>query len=120
MSYNEDIVEKLSRFNNLSFTKKQWDIILKGCGCPKSCHFWTALRNKNLQKNQRIYTLIDLNTESFNLIWENYCTMNRESVKKVYLKKKVRKQMNEKWKESKGITFYMIGGALTTEIPRIE
>lgn len=117
MAYSKDIVEKLSQFNNLSFTKKQWDIILKGCGCPKSTHFWTALCKKNFQKSHRVYTLININSESFSIIWEDYCLNNRASVKKAYLKNKVRKQVNEKRKQFTGITFYMVGGVLTTERP---
>lgn len=117
MAYNKDIVERLSQFNNLSFTKKQWDIILKGCGCPKSTHFWAALRKKNLQRNYRIYTLIDIDSKSFSTIWEDYCISNRASVKKTYLKGKARKQVKERINKFQGITFYMIGGALTTERP---
>ena len=54
MTNQEKVVERLSQFNNLSFTKKQWDIILKGCGCPKSSYFWAALRQDNLIKNNNI------------------------------------------------------------------
>lgn len=117
MPYNRDIVEKLSQFNNMSFTKKQWDIILKGCGCPKSCHFWAALKENNLVRYSRLFTLIDIDNESFHTIWENYCHSNRASVKKAYNKAKAIKQVKERAKSFTGITFYMIGGTLTTEKP---
>lgn len=112
MAYNKNIVESLSLFNNMSFTKKQWDIILKGCGCPKSSHFWSALRINNLQKKQRIYTLIDINNDSFNTVWNNYCISNRAGAKKTYLKAKAQKKAKEI-----NITLYMVNGCLTTDKP---
>lgn len=115
MAYNKDIVEQLSQFNNMSFTRKQWDIILKGCGCPKSSHFWGALRVHNLQRNQRLYTLIDIDSKSFDTIWTNYCTTNRANVKKSYFKAKVKKQIKERKRVD--ITFYMVNGYLTTDKP---
>lgn len=117
MTKQEIIVEKLSQFNNMSFTKKQWDIILKGCGCPKSPYFWTALRQNNLIKYQKIYTLIDIDIHSYAIILDQYCTVNREQAKKSYNRSKARKIAQEKSKSFKGITFYMIGGYLTTEKP---
>lgn len=113
----QPIVERLSQFNNMSFTKKQWEIILKGCGCPKSSHFWTALRQNNLVKYKRIYTLVDMDIHSYAIILDQYCTANRASVKKSYDKAKARKKVQERNKEFKGITFYMVGGVLTTEKP---
>ena len=113
----QPIVERLSQFNNMSFTKKQWEIILKGCGCPKSSHFWTALRQNNLVKYKRIYTLVDMDIHSYAIILDQYCTANRASVKKSYDKAKARKKVQEKNKAFKGITFYMVGGVLTTEKP---
>lgn len=118
MAYNKDIVEKLSQFNNMSFTKKQWDIILKGCGCPKSSHFWGALRMHNLQRNQRLYTLLDIDSKSFDTIWTNYCKSNRASVKKNYFKAKAKKQVRER--KIVDITLYMIDGYLTTDKPTRE
>ena len=117
MAYDQDIVERLSQFNNVSFTKKQWDIILKGCGCPKSAHFWTALRQNNLVKCSRLFTLINIDSDSFHIIWESYCCLNRAGVKKAYDKAKAIKQAKERVKSFKGITFYMVGGVLTTEKP---
>lgn len=118
MAYNKDIVEKLSQFNNLSFTKKQWDIILKGCGCPKSSHFWRALRMHNLQRVQRLYTLLDIDSKSFDTIWTNYCKSNRASVKKAYFKVKAKKQVRER--KIVDITLYMVDGYLTTDKPTRE
>ncbi len=115
MAYSKDIVEKLSQFNNLSFTKKQWDIILKGCGCPKSSHFWSALKMYNLQRNQRLYTLLNIDSKSFDTIWINYCKSNRAGVRKNYFKMKAKKQIEEG--KTVNITFYMIDGYLTIDKP---
>lgn len=117
MTNHQSVVEKLSQFNNMSFTKKQWDIILKGCGCPRSCHFWAALRANNLQRNQRLYTLIDIDSKSFDIIWADYCKSNRESVKKSYFKVKAKKQAKER---KVSITLYMVDGYLTTDKPTRE
>lgn len=111
------VVERLSQFNNMSFTKKQWEIVLKGCGCPKSAHFWTALKQNNLVKCQRVYTLIDMDIHSYAIILDEYLTTNREYVKKSYNKAKARRQVQQRRESLKGTTFYMIGGVLTTEKP---
>lgn len=116
MVYNKDIVEKLSQFNNLSFTKKQWEIILKGCGCPKSTHLWIAFRDNNLQKDNQFYTLINLDNESFSIIWDKYCQANRAGAKKAFDKAKARRKVES----FKGLSFYMVGGVLTTEKPERE
>ena len=112
------VVERLSQFNNKSFTKKQWEIILKGCGCPKSTHFWTALKQNNLVKYQRVYTLIDMDIHSYAIILDEYLTTNREYVKKSYNKAKARRQVQQRRESLKGTTFYIIGGVLTTENPK--
>ena len=117
MNKQETITEKLSQFNNLTFTKKQWDIILAGCGCPKSSHFWKALRDNNMLKYTKLFTLVNIDNNSFADVLRQYLTVNRENVKKSYDKAKVRKRVQERNKTFKGITFYMIGGALTTEKP---
>lgn len=117
MTNQEGIVERLSLFNNMSFTKKQWDIILKGCGCPKSAHFWTALRENNLVKYSKIYTLKDMDIHSYAIILDQYCTANRASAKKSYDKAKAKKRAQERSNNFKGITLFMVGGALTTERP---
>lgn len=111
------IVERLSQFNNRSFTKKQWEIVLKGCGCPKSAHFWTAFKQNSLIKHKRIYTLIDMDIHSYAIILDQYLTINRECVKKSYNKTKARKQVQQREQSLKGTTFYIIGGVLTTERP---
>ena len=117
MTDQQPIVERLSQFNNMSFTKKQWDIILKGCGCPKSSLFWTALRQNNLVKYKRIYTLVDMDIHSYAIILDQYLTTNRTYVKKSYDKAKARKKAQERNKVFKGLTFYIVGGVLTTEKP---
>lgn len=113
----QKIAKNLSQFNNISLTKSQWEIILKGCGCPKSPHLWTALRDNNLSKQGRIYTLIDLNTETFNKVWEVYTLKNREFVKKSYTKAKARQKARAKADAIKGHVFYLVNGCLTTELP---
>lgn len=111
------VVERLSQFNNMSFTKKQWEIVLKGCGCPKSAHFWTAFKQNSLIKHKRIYTLIDMDIHSYAIILDQYLTINRECVKKSYNRTKARKQVQQREQSLKGTTFYIIGGVLTTEKP---
>lgn len=118
MKDHQPIVEKLSLFNNMSFTKKQWEIVLKGCGCPKSCHFWAALRKNNLIKSSRLYTLVDMDIHSYTIILDQYLTANREAVKKNYTKVRAKKKAKERREEFKAITFYMVNGSLTTEIPK--
>lgn len=113
----QPIVERLSQFNNMSFTKKQWEIVLKGCGCPKSTHFWTALKQNNLVKYEKFYTLVDMDIHSYAIILDQYLTVNREAVKKSKDRAKSRKKAQERNKSFKGITFYMVGGTLTTEKP---
>lgn len=120
MGYNKDIVEKLSQFNNLSFTKKQWDIILKGCECPKSSHFWVALKATCIQKDRRIFTLVDIDDNSFNIVWNTYCKYNRENVKKCYNKKKLKKIVEDRRKNSTNITLYLVNGCLTEFKPSEE
>lgn len=117
MTNQQPVVERLSQFNNMSFTKKQWEIILRDCGCPKSPHFWTALKQNNLVKYQRVYTLIDIDIHSYAIILDQYLTINREYVRKSYNKTKARKQVQQREQSLKGTTFYMIGGVLTTEKP---
>ncbi len=116
MTYNQDIVEKLSLFNNISFTKKQWEIVLKGCGCPKSSHFWTALRDNNLQKEGKLYLLVNINQETFSKVWDIYCNLNRTAVNKCYKKKKVRASL----KPISHTTFYVVNGVVTVENPKLD
>lgn len=117
MTNQEETVEKLSLFNNKSFTKKQWDIVLKGCGCPKSALFWAILRQNNLIKDHNIYTLVDMDIHSYAIVLDQYNTKNKEYVKKSYYKAKLRKRAEERRNSFNGITFYMVGGVLTTEKP---
>lgn len=117
MINHQDVVEKLSLFNNMSFTRKQWDIILKGCSCPKSQYFWAALRQNNLVKNKRIYTLVDMDIHSYAIILDQYSTTNRASVKKAYYRAKAVQRVQKRKEQFKSITFFMVNGALTTEKP---
>ena len=117
MTNQEKVVERLSQFNNLSFTKKQWDIILAGCGCPKSSHFWTALKQNNMVKYTKLFTLVNIDNNSFADILHQYLTVNRENVKKSYDKAKAKRRAQERANSLSGVTFYMVGGMLTTEKP---
>lgn len=113
----KNIVEKLSLFNNIELTRKQWEIILKGCGCPKSAHFWYSLRQENLVKSRNKYTLININTTSLIKVWEQYNSLNNEYVKRSNEKAKKRQLALERKSQFKGICFYMVNGCLTTEKP---
>lgn len=117
MNKVQEIAKHLSMFNNKTLTKSQWEIVLKGCGCPKSAFFWKAIRESNLIKYNKAYTLIDINDDSFNIIWNNYCTENRASVKKSYDKQKAYNKARERVNSFTGICFYSINGVLTTEKP---
>lgn len=117
MVNHKDIVEKLSQFNNMSFTKKQWDTILKGCGCPKSSHFWAALNQHVMTKSSRSFTLLGFTSESFNEVWKSYSQANVYSVNKCMRKKEAMKRADERRKQFRGHTFFMVGGVLTTELP---
>lgn len=114
------IVEKLSLFNNITLTKKQWEITLKGCGCPKSTHLWTVLRKNNLQKNKLMYTLVNINEATFSSIYQEYTERNRAGAIKSYNKTKARAKARESINKNKGTTFYLVGGILTTEKPERE
>lgn len=120
MTKIEQTVEALSLFNNLSFTKKQWDIILKGCGCPKSSHFWKALRENNLIREGLIYTLVDMDIHSYAVILEQYSALNTKAVMKTYKKKKFLKTVKERNTRIRSTVFYAVNGVLTTEPPTRE
>ena len=110
----QEISEKLAIFNNISLSKRQWDIILPACGCPKTSHFWTALRKLGFMRKEKhnCYTLIDMNLEALNNTWELYLTYNRYNVNKSHKKKVIRAAMKLK---PVNITLYLINGALTDE-----
>lgn len=88
-----DVAEALSLFNNRTFTKRQWEVILKGCGCPKSAHFWTALL-EHMAKFQRgyivTYTLTDMCSESYENVYKTYREINNNYVAKHNQKKKAK------------------------------
>ena len=58
-----------------------------------------------------------MDIHSYAIILDQYCTVNKEAVKKSYAKAKARKRAQERSKALTGITFYMVGGMLTTEKP---
>lgn len=120
MTNHKEIVEKLSQFNNLSFTKKQWEIILKGCGCPKSSHFWTALRNLCMWRNAKLYYLADVDSKAFENVWNTYCEANKTYVKKSYNKAKRKAEARAKAEAVKGFVLYSNYGPLSLEKPEKE
>lgn len=120
MAYSKDIVERLSLFNNMSFTKKQWEIILIGCGCPKSCHFWMALREYNLIKENKLYTLIDIDTNSYERVYTAYSTYNTTAVMRSYNKKKARERARQSIVRLQAKTLYIINGCVTDIKPTVE
>ena len=120
MPYNKSIVEKLSQFNNLSFTKKQWDIILKGCGCPKSSHFWDALKNIGMNKTKFLYTLLDIDYDKFDTIWNTYCEKNTAYVKKSQHKKRAKELARKRVAMIQTTTLYLVNGCLTHINPTEE
>lgn len=117
MTDQQPIVEKLSLFNNRIFTKKQWEIIFQGCGCPKSSHFWRAIRDNNMSKYKNAYTLEDMDTEAYEKILSEYKKYNREGVSKFYKKAKAKQKAAEASKRMYGTAFYMVGGVVTIEKP---
>lgn len=92
---NTTIFNNLVLFNNSIATKREWEIILKGCGAPKNTYFWSALREHCLFKYNRVYKLQDLNLEVFETIWNQYCQNNREKVRKSNDKKKRKTKIAE-------------------------
>lgn len=124
MTKIQEITEQLSLFNNRTFTKKQWEIILKGCGCPKSAYFWMALRDNNLKQESlsgaKVYTLYDLNIETFTIIWDKYCINNRAGANKANKKALARKKVEETNRRFTGVSFYLVNGAITTEKPVLD
>lgn len=111
MTKLEKVGEQLSLFNNLSFTKKQWDIILRGCGCPKAPYLWTALRQHHIVKEGKYFTMADMNATSYCRVYEEYCIYNRSNVSKHAAKVKARK----KAESLKGFTVYVINGVITRD-----
>lgn len=90
-----EIADKLSLFNNITMSLTQWNIVLKGCGCPNAGYLKQVLRERVLKKTTNGYTLTGINQESFAHIWEEYCTRNRASVQKVYDRAKAKAQARE-------------------------
>ena len=64
--------------------------------------------------------MFDINSTTFNDIWERYCTANRAQAKKYYNKAKAKAKAQEITKSIKGTTFYIVGGVVTTIKPERE
>lgn len=85
----EIIFHNLIGFNGFTLSKKQWEVILRGCECPKSYLFWRALRNNVLTKLQtNVYRLHISSMCDIEQVWNEYCEDNRAFVKAAYYKKK--------------------------------
>lgn len=119
VSYN---IEKLQLFQNITLSKQQWEVILKGCDFPKSTLLWTVLRESILVKldSYPLYTLISTTKEKIEKAINKYKELNNQCVKAYYNKKKKEKEAKERSKSFKAFTLYMVGGVLTTEKPSYE
>lgn len=119
ISYN---IEKLQLFQNITLSKQQWEVILKGCDFPKSTLLWTVLRESILVKldSYPLYTLISTTKEEIEKAINKYKELNNQCVKAYYNKKKKEKEAKERSKSFKAFTLYMVGGVLTTEKPSYE
>lgn len=132
MTKTESIYNKLRLFVPFSATPAQWNVILKGAGCPNSCHFWKAFKTiclKEMDENflgylssHTIYMMNpEFNLEMFEKAWDEYCTANRASVKKVYYKKKAQKKTEQWRQERKALPCYLApDGTITINNPNIH
>lgn len=116
VNYNK-VVESLSQFNNLVLTKKQWDIIFKGCNMPKSVHLWTAFRHYSLEKIGFNYKLKPIDEQTIKAIYNMYSSINKSAAAKHYKKQKQIAKINAYRASFKGLIFYNIGGVITTIKP---
>ena len=119
ISYN---IEKLQLFQNITLSKQQWEVILKGCDFPKSTLLWAVLRESILVKldSYPLYTLISTTKEEIEKAINKYKELNNQCVKAYYNKKKKEKEAKERSKSFKAFTLYMVGGVLTTEKPSFD
>lgn len=116
----QEIVKNLSKFNNMNFTKEQWDIILTGCGCPKGNNFWTALRNLCMWNSNKQYYLTDIDDNTLKQVFESYTEINRTYSKK-YIKKTKAKIKVEEWRKNyTSTTLYVVNGTITIEKPEYD
>lgn len=117
MTDYQPIVERLSLFNNRSFTRKQWDIVFKGCGCPVHQFFWNALKKGNIIKDAWLYRLVDLDMDAYEKAYKEYLKLTREATKKTYAKKKAQR----KAREFQGLSFILLpDGTLSRNMPGDE
>ena len=119
ISYN---IEKLQLFQNITLSKQQWEVILKGCDFPKSTLLWTVLRESILVKldSYPLYTLISTTKEEIEKAVNKYKELNNQCAKAYYNKKKKEKEAKERCKSFRAFTLYMVGGVLTTEKPSFD
>lgn len=117
----QQILENLSLFSNRTFTKKQIDVLLCGCGCPKSMQFWQSLRQNAIEKTSfgsvNVYRFKEITYELFDLIWQDYINTatkyNNTSRQRKEAKMKA-KESNERISKT---TIYIVEGRLTDEKP---
>lgn len=113
----EQILKNLMLFNNTIASKAEWNIIFRGCGCPKNTYFWKSMRDNDLLHLLRngFYTLRNVDPETFQNVWNEYCVNNRASVKRVYDKKKRLKKIEEYRNNAKPRKFISIGGCICVD-----
>lgn len=111
----QESISKLLQFNNCSFTKKQWNIILNGCNCPKSAAFWMIFKNNCEILDNNKYLLLNANEEKLQQIFQSYLEVSLSYTKK-YQDKIKRKAKIEKWRNNYSHnTHILINGVLCIE-----
>lgn len=110
----EQILKNLMLFNNTMASKAEWGIIFRGCGCPKNAYFWKSMRDNDLLRLIRpgFYTLRNVDPETFQNAWNEYCVNNRAGVKRVYDKKKRIERINQYRANAKPQTRVIIRGCV--------
>lgn len=109
----EQIMKNLMLFNGTIASSREWEIILRGCGCPKNQYFRKALREHALFMLKRNYYILDgIDADTFQKIWDDYCTNNRAGVKKAYDKKRRIERIAEYKKNEKPRKFTLINGCV--------
>lgn len=124
MNKKQQTIELLSKFNHRTFKRDQWDIILNGCGCPKTGQFWMALRNICMSKeicfgNTSTYKL-EATKEDFENVWKEYSDLSSKYTKTYNNKKEAKQKAMESVKRMSKIQMYIVNGCVTTEKPENE
>ena len=116
------LTTKLQLFQNLTLTRPQWKVILKGCKFSKSEHLQTALIESILIKldNYPMYTLTTITRETVEKVISRYKEINCTYASAYYNKKRQEKAAKERSQSFKAFTLYMVGGVLTTEKPSFD